>query len=289
MEALLWSLWNRPYVTGFMIGFFLLSVREQGWLRTWIWIFTSYLLALSAEWGSIRHGIPFGDYRYHYEALANDLVIAGVPFFDTISFSFLSYVSYSFALYFILPLKGAGYFSMRLDNPRCRRSLPSLLLGACLMVVIDLIFDPIANLGDHWFLGKIYDYPNPGIHFGVTFANYAGWFGVALATIGVNQWLDLALQRAGFFHPLSNQGRTPALLAPLFWISILGFQLGITWFIALSPPVNLDPSRLLLQAVTGSFIVAPIVVLALIQPFRDPDLSLLAPADSGSDRPSPPP
>lgn len=284
MEALLWSLGHRPYVTGFMIGFFLLSVREQGWLRTWVWVITSYLLALSAEWGSIRHGIPFGDYQYHYDALSKDLVILGVPFFDTISFSFLSYVSYSFALYFLLPLRGSGYFSRRLDNPQCRRSLGALFLGSVLMVVIDLIVDPIANLGEHWFLGKIYDYPNPGIHFGVTFANYAGWFAVALATLGVNQRLDLMLERAGFSHPLSDQEGTPAVFAPLFWISILGFQLGITWWIALSPGVTLDPWIIRLQAVTGSFIVAPIVALALVQPFRSRDSGLLSPADSGSDR-----
>ena len=40
------------------------------------------LIALAAEWGSINHGIPFGVYTYHYDALSQDLVILGVPFFQ---------------------------------------------------------------------------------------------------------------------------------------------------------------------------------------------------------------
>jgi len=109
IESLLWSLTHRPYVTLFMVFFLALSWREQGWLRTKLWVASSYLIALSAEWGSINHGIPFGDYTYHYEALRHDLVVLGVPFFDTLSFSFLSYVSFSFAQFFMSPLSVRGW------------------------------------------------------------------------------------------------------------------------------------------------------------------------------------
>lgn len=268
LEQLFWSLTHRPYVTGFMIFFFLLAVMEQGWPRTFMWVLSSYLIALAAEWGSINHGIPFGDYSYHYEALTQDLVIAGVPFFDTISFSFLSYVSYSFAVYFMSPLSGHGLRLIRNDTPETRWSWGTLVLGSFLMMVIDLIVDPIANLGEYWFLGKIYHYPNPGVHFGVTFANYCGWFIVAFTTLATNRLLDRWLTQIGY----SREGHPSlpgfALFSPLFWTGIVGFQLGVTWMIALEQPSGLDAQKTLLQAVTGSYLIAPIVVLAWIQTLK---------------------
>lgn len=268
LEQLLWSLTHRPYVTGFMVFFFLLAVMEQGWPRTLLWVLSSYLIAWFAEWGSINHGIPFGDYSYHYEALSEDLVIAGVPFFDTISFSFLSYVSYSFAVYFMSPLSGRGLGLIREDTQESRWSWGTLILGSFLMMVIDLIVDPIANLGEYWFLGKIYHYPNPGVHFGVTFANYCGWFIVAFATLTTNRFLDGWLALKG--HPRAPLLRFPglALFSPLFWTGIVGFQLGVTWLIALEQPKGLDAGKTLLQAVTGSYLIAPILVLAWIQTLK---------------------
>lgn len=268
LEQLLWSLIHRPYVTGFMVFFFLLAVLEQGWPRTLAWVLSSYLIALLAEWGSINHGIPFGDYSYHYEALSQDLVIAGVPFFDTISFSFLSYVSYSFSVYFMSPLSGQGMGLIREETQQSRWNWGTLILGSFLMMVIDLIVDPIANLGEYWFLGKIYHYPNPGIHFGVTFANYCGWFVVALATLMTNRFLDGWLSLQGYPRKPLQRVRGLALFSPFFWTGIVGFQLGVTWLIALERPEGLDAGRTLLQAVTGSYLIAPILVLAWAQAIK---------------------
>ena len=268
MEQLVFSLIHRPYVTGFMVFFTLFSVIEQGWLRTILWVVSSYLIALAAEWGSINHGIPFGDYQYHYDALQNDLVVWGVPFFDTISFSFLSFVSLSFATFFLLPIVGRGLNLSLKNNDQIRESWTALILGSFLMVVIDWIVDPVANLGEHWFLGKIYDYPAPGVHFGVTFANYCGWFVVALLTLSVNCWISKKLRQAGLHRPDLEPRAGSAFFAPLFWFGIVGFQLGMTWWLALSRPEGLDADRTMLQAVTGSFILAPILALTVIQIFK---------------------
>ena len=268
LEQLLWSLIHRPYVTAFMVFFLLLSRLEQGWLRTALWVLSSYLIALAAEWGSINHGIPFGRYLYHYEALQRDLVILGVPFFDTVSFSFLSYVSYSFAQFFMSPLRVRGLDVQRITPASLRQAPATLLLGSFLMVVVDLIVDPVANLGRYWFLGDIYHYPEPGIHFGVTFANYCGWFLVAAATLWTNRAIDRRLEererRRG--TPL-RPARLPGLglFAPCFWAGIVLFQLGVTVWVARSGQAGVDVPRVLLQAVTGTYILAPILVLAAVQ------------------------
>lgn len=261
LAELVWSFTHRPYVTAFLVFFLALSRLEQGWRRTGLWVLTSYLVALAAEWGSINHGFPFGYYVYHYEALENDLVVFGVPFFDTLSFSFLSYVSYSFGLFFLSPLSGQGLKARRIPVDPIRNSWAALFLGAFLMTVVDLIVDPIANLGQYWFLGNIYHYPDPGIHFGVTFANYCGWSVVAATTLFINQKLDAWLARRG--HPADGIDLPGlGLFAPCFWAGIVLFQLGVTWWVAYSGQPGLDTARVQLQAVTGSYILAPILVLA---------------------------
>ena len=197
MEALFWSLTHRPYVTLFMVFFLALSIIEQGRARTFWWVISSYLIALLAEWGSIHYGIPFGDYTYHYEALQNDLVILGVPFFDTISFSFLSYVSFSFGQFLLAPLERQG--------------------------------------------------------------------------LDTNGWLDRwwGQKESTPFKATSLKGS--GLFAPLFWFGIVGFQLGITYWIALTPPEGLDADKTLLQAVTGSYLLAPILVWTLVHLQRPAD------------------
>lgn len=261
LEQLLWSFVHRPYVTLFMVFFLLLSWLEQGGRRTGLWVLTSYSVALAAEWGSINHGVPFGIYVYHYEALRNDLVILGVPFFDTLSFSFLSYVSYSFAQFFLSPLSIRGLDVRRVTADSLRQSSAVLFLGAFLMLVVDLIVDPIANLGKYWFLGDIYHYPDPGIHFGITFANYCGWFVVAATTIFINQRIDRYLAKP------DKPGDIPCLglFAPCFWAGIVLFQLGVTYWVAFSGQPGLDAARAQLQAVAGTYVLAPILVLAAMQ------------------------
>ncbi len=265
LEQLFWSLIHRPYVTAFMVFFLALALWEQGGIRTTIWVLSSYLIALLAEWGSINHGVPFGWYFYHYEALKQDLVVAGVPFFDTISFSFLSYVSFSFAQFFASPPKVGWLFVHRVSSPRARHAKSTLILGAFFMVVIDLVVDPIANLGEYWFLGKIYHYPDPGVHFGITFANYCGWFVVAMTTLWLNQGIDRALIQRGMAPPLRPYIPGDGLFSMLFWMGIVLFQLGVTYWVALGRAPGLDAERTLLQAVSGSYLLAPIFVLSFFQ------------------------
>lgn len=279
MAELFWSLTHRPYVTLFLVAFLAFSWLEQGKLRTLVWLVSGYLVALAAEWGSINYGIPFGYYVYHREALKNDLLVAGVPFFDSVSFAFLSYVSFSFAQFFLSPLWARGLDIQRVTSRRARNSASVLLLGSCLMVVIDVVVDPAAIHGKHWFLGDIYHYPVPGDHFGVPMANYAGWLVVAWVTILLNQRFDAWLARREI-----RLDRTPALpyvpakglFAPLFWTGIIAFELGITAWLGWSYDLSgvAEPARkewqseLRTQFLSSLFVALPIVVIAALQLFR---------------------
>ena len=125
---------------------------------------------------------------------------------DSVSYSFLAYASYETAVYFIGPIGRIG------------------LIGPILMVLLDVIVDPLAVRGDRWFLGKIFYYPEGGIYFGVPLSNFFGWFLVALAIISGYSFIEKFLFRSP--PPL----RKP-LLGPLFYWGILAFNLAITFWI----------------------------------------------------------
>jgi putative membrane protein len=276
MEGLFYSLTHRWYVTVFLVAFLALSYLEQGKLRTLIWLVTGYLIAFMAEWGSINHGIPFGFYVYHADVLQHDLTIAGVPFFDSISFAFLSYVSFSFAQFFMSPLLTRRGDIQRATPRAVRNSASVIFLGALLMLCIDWVTDPVAHMGKHWFLGDIYHYPNPGHHFRITFANYIGWFVVGWAIIFVNQQVD------NFLGVRELENETPVqltwlpykgLFAPLFWTGIVAFNIGVTAYLGwwYEPPtgVEFDSEEARKLYFSSSFIVTPIVALAVLQVFKN--------------------
>lgn len=275
MAELIWSFTHRPYVTLFLLAFLALSYLEQGWLRTLIWLITGYLIAFAAEYFSTQvNGVPFGWYAYHYDVLENDLLIAGVPFFDSLSFAFLSYVSFSFAQFFMSPLWFGPRDVQRVTLRRVRNSSFVLLLGATLMVIIDIIVDPLAHLGRYWFLGDIYHYPSPGTHFSVPLANYAGWFVVGWAIIFLNQRVDAALARweeSQNRKTVLRHAPLKGLYAPVFWAGIVAFNLVVTYWLGwgnvIEPETRtMGEANLIhtvqLQALCGTFIVVPILLLA---------------------------
>jgi len=125
-------------------------------------------VALAAEWGSTGGpGVPFGPYLYRDAALAHDWRVLGVPVFDSLSFTWLSFCAFTVA-------GGVGGRGWR------------RWLGAVLAVVaVDVVVDPVALRGGRWWLGRIYRYPKGGPWFGVTLANYAGWLVVAAVLVGL--------------------------------------------------------------------------------------------------------
>jgi uncharacterized membrane protein len=270
---LFYSFVVRPYVTLFLLAFLAMSWLEQGKLRTGIWLVTGYLVALAAEWGSINHGIPFGYYTYHYDALEHDLVIFGVPFFDSLSFVFLSYVSFSFAQFFLSPHWRCGLDVQRITSRSLRNSSAVLFVGAFFMMALDLVTDPVAHLGKHWFLGDIYHYPEPGWHFDVPLANYAGWFIVGWVIIFINQQVDVLLTRREQSRKKPLQLRYvpgKGLFAPVFWFGIAAFMLGtmawLGWGYDLEHVPIADHTAFIAEMrklfLAGTFIIAPVAVLA---------------------------
>lgn len=220
----------RPYVFIFLAVYLLLATWHLGGKRALAFLVLGYLIAWTAEFGSIHWGIPFGGYIYIPATVDRELWVAGVPFMDSLSYVFLAYASFSMAL---LALGRGGWErrGFRLEeDPKFLGSWRVLILAAVLMVTLDIVIDPLALRGYRWFLGQIYGYPEPGVYFGVTLANFGGWFLVGLVMIRLLQLLITRLPESGW-----SRGRrdfpSRALLGPGLYLGILGFNLFMTFWI----------------------------------------------------------
>ena len=215
----------RPSVFAFFGAFLAVCVSHVGWRRTLTFTLTGYVIAFGSEWLSINTGFPYGWYYYIDTTSSRELWVAGVPFFDSLSYVFLAYCSYATALFILSPLKAWRWNLAKLETRRIRRSFSALLLGALLQTGLDIVIDPVALQGKRWFLGQIYGYRDPGIHFGVPLSNYAGWLLTSLFLIAAFQLID-----AGRLdEPAAGVVPVPchSLFGPLLYLSVLVFNIGV--------------------------------------------------------------
>ena len=240
----------RPYVFLFLAFALATSVWLMGPKRTAIFFLLTWATAFLCEFSSTRTGIPFGWYFYTGSTRNQELYLSNVPFMDSLSFSFLLFTSYCLALVFLLPARGHRLSLEFRDNPAIRRSGQVLALTTLFFVLLDAIIDPVALRGDRWFLGKIYYYPDPGVHFGVPIANYLGWAVVGLVALGVFQWIDRCLPDATNAPTITR----PLLLGCVLYYGVLAFNLAVTFWI--NEPVI---------GTTGLFMYLPITAFLVLK------------------------
>jgi uncharacterized membrane protein len=241
----------RPYVFLFLAIALATSAGLLGRKRTAIFFLMTWVTAFVCEFSSTRTGIPFGWYFYNGSTVGRELYISNVPFMDSLSFSFLLFTSYCLALTFLLPAQGRGLgMVMRVDQAT-RTSIPVLGFTVLFFVLLDVVIDPVALRGDRWFLGKIYYYPEPGMHFGVPIANYVGWAVVGLVAFGLYQRLDRRFPDSP--PPAQNVARRLLFGCALYY-GILGFNLVVTFWIG-------EP----LIGATGLLMYMPITAFLLLK------------------------
>jgi uncharacterized membrane protein len=237
MDILIGTFTMRPYVFAFFAAFLLACVPHVGWRRTLTFTVVGYLIAFASEWLSINTGFPYGWYYYIDSTSNRELWVAGVPFFDSLSYVFLAYFSYATALLILSPLRALRRDTGKPETSRFKSSLVALLLAAFLQTFLDIIIDPVALQGRHWFLGQIYGYRELGIHFGVPFSNYLGWLLTSLFLVGAFQLIDA--RRSADTPEGACALPFRGLLGPLLYLSVLLFNLGVAiwigeYFIALT-------------------------------------------------------
>src|SRR5271168_431604 len=120
----------RPYVFVFLAAFLFIAIVNHGLRTTLAFTVCTYLIALSCEWSSVHNGFPFGLYHYIEATRGRELWIAGVPFFDPLSFTFLGFASYTVAMIVNAPLYRRGLDLRLLDTWRMRRAPRVWLMAA---------------------------------------------------------------------------------------------------------------------------------------------------------------
>jgi len=210
MDLLIGTFVLRPYVFGFLAAFLAAGVVDLGVRRTLLFAAWVGPLAWLAEFSSTRIGIPFGLYHYTGTTQGQELFIADVPFMDCLSFTFLAYAAFCLA---------------RVALAARRVPAPVMALSSgVLMMLLDVVIDPIAVRGDRWFLGRIFFYPDGGMYFGVPLSNFAGW--VVVGTLGVGGYLTLG--RLGGWTATSGRRPWPGIA---LYYAVFGFNLAVTAWI----------------------------------------------------------
>ena len=237
MGLLLTTVALRPYVFAFLGAFLFISLINFGLFTTLLFGALTYAAGLSCEYSSVHNGFPFGLYHYVQATRGREIWVLGVPLFDSLSYTFLAFASYTVALLLCSPLYRRGWDLRVLDTWRIRRSPRVWLMGALLMVMVDMVVDPLSVLGERWFLGRIFWYDPPGPYFGVPISNYLGWYLVAAISVAMFQALDSRLNRARgkpFGVLISLPSR--ALLGPILYVSIVAFGI-IMLFVIHAPEI----------------------------------------------------
>jgi len=173
MELVLGTLSLRPYVFAFVAAFLAAGAIDLGWRRTLGFAACVWPVAWLAEFSSTRVGVPFGLYHYTGATRGQELYLADAPLMDSLSFTFLAYASFCLAravLGSYAPSRGG-----------------LALASGFLMMLLDVVIDPVALRGDRWFLGPVFYYASDGVYFGVPLSNFVGW--VIVGTLGVACWL----------------------------------------------------------------------------------------------------
>jgi putative membrane protein len=254
----------RPYVFAFLAAAVFSAQRLLGWMRTGLFLGLTWFVAFVCEWSSTRNGIPFGWYHYTGSTIGQELYLSNIPLMDSLSFSFLLFASYSLALFFLLPTDPQQH--ARLVGPALRFSLeartswPVFGLTVLFFALIDTVVDPVALRGHRWFLGQIYVYPEPGLHFGVPVTNYLGWVVVGCMALAMYFPLDRHLPPLQASSDRTVTGNV--LLGCGLYAGVLVFALSVTFWIG--------EQLIGLSAILVYLPVAAFFVLRLLNQFPPP-------------------
>jgi len=138
MDVVLGTLVLRPYVFAFLASYLIVGATDLGWRRTLLFGAWVSPVAWFAEFCSTRTGVPFGFYTYTGHTRGQELFIADVPLMDPLSFTFLAYAAFCAAR------AVAG-----------RHGSPGVVtvLGGVLMMLLDVVIDPVAIGGHIYWMG----------------------------------------------------------------------------------------------------------------------------------------
>lgn len=150
---------------------FAFGVVAIGWAKTGIFLLVSFSISIGSELVGTGTGWPFGNYEY--TSFLGYKVLDRVPYTIPLSWFYV------------------GFASFMLGTALCRRynlrnvGVWSVLLGAWLLTVWDLVLDPA--MAHDSLLIKFWIWDETGPYFGMPVKNFIGWTATALAFMAVSR------------------------------------------------------------------------------------------------------
>jgi uncharacterized membrane protein len=207
---------------------FVYGVIFVGWAKTSIFFVVSFVLSLTSELVGTGYGWPFGNYEY--TDFLGYKVLDRVPYSIPLSWFYMGFASY---------LLGRALVQ-RFGWPR--PTLMTLLLGAALLVVWDLVLDPAMAHEDVRVSFWIWDETGP--YFGMPLINFVGWGLTGLLFMAVARLLwrsDVDTRNIPLFVPFA------IYVLNTVWAMILAADVGLWGAILLAGVLGLVPAFMALQ------------------------------------------
>ena len=139
--------------------FFLHGAMIWGWLNIITFVIISFFIGIFIEIIGTKTGLIFGG-KYEFNLkLSPGPSISGIPLIIPLSWSGLTYMILNYCELVL----GGSFYSLSNQN------ITLLFLPSILMVLLDLILDPIAVDEKRWSWKK------SGVYYGVPLLNFVGW------------------------------------------------------------------------------------------------------------------
>jgi uncharacterized membrane protein len=218
MRDLYGTVVGRWYVMLLGVVYLFAAVRQLGWRRTALYTVGAVAVGALAENGSVHLGIPYTRYAFDPALRGREIFLGDVPVMVPLSYTFMGYFAFAAGR---LVVSGPW-------RTRGRHVGQEYLLGVILAVWALWIFDPVARLGQRWFLGRLFHYAGPGFWFGQPLGSQLGFALTAAVLVGALTWLT----RSDPDVAVDDWRRHPHLLAiatyhgQILWLAVVAWVLG---------------------------------------------------------------
>jgi len=179
MDALLGTLVGRWYVSIFGAAFAWSAVRHLGARRTALYTVAAIAVGALAENGSVWIGFPYGYYTFNDALRGRELWLGDAPLMVPLSYTFMAYFAFATGRLLV-----AGPY-------RTRGDAPGLEFAVAVMAAVWILWivDPVSRLGEHFFLGHVFRYRDPGFWFGLHMQSQLGFTLTSAILVGLLTWL----------------------------------------------------------------------------------------------------
>ena len=179
MQEIFGTFAGRWYVTFFGLAFLRLALPHMGLRRTIVYAVAAITVGLVAENGSVRFGFPYGYYQFSPALRGHELWVGDVPLMVSLSYTFMAYFAFAAGRLLV-----SGPYRTRGDAPRLEFAVAVMTAVWALWIV-----DPVSRLGEHFFLGYLFRYRDPGFWFGLHLQSQLGFTLTSVVLIRFLTWL----------------------------------------------------------------------------------------------------